>query len=127
MKRICENRRKFERFSLPVALNIPQISELPLVPEDVSAGGVMVIVSQKPEMDGLLDCSMQISGGAVFSCLARIVWMRDNGTDPSSWSIGLMFELSEAEQIRLEEHVHELVAEYWGGPSIPVSPESYFR
>jgi hypothetical protein len=117
MNRTCESQRKFERFSLPVTLDIPGLSDLPLIPEDVSAGGVMVIVSQRPDPERLLDCSMQISGGAVFKCRARIAWERDNGTDPVSWSVGLTFELAEKEQKKLEEHVRDLVSEYWGAQS----------
>ena len=127
MKKTCENQRKFERFSLPVALNIPGLSDLPLIPEDVSAGGVMVIVSRKPEADGLLECTMQISGGAAFECQARIAWERDNGTDPSSWSVGLTFELSEQERQKLDDHVRDLVSEYWGDQSVPDSSESQFH
>ena len=119
MNRTCESQRKFERFSLPVALDIPGLSDFPLIPEDVSAGGVMVIVSQKPDTERLLDCSMQISGGVAFKCQARIVWERDNGTDPTSWSVGLTFELSEEEQEKLEKHVRDLVSEYWGAQALP--------
>ncbi len=119
MNRTCESQRKFERFSLPVTLDIPGLSDLPLIPEDVSAGGVMVIVSQKPDVECLLDCTMQISGGAVFKCRARIAWERDNGTDPASWSVGLTFDLAEKERKKLEEHVRDLVSEYWGAQALP--------
>jgi hypothetical protein len=62
---------------------------------------------------------MQISGGVAFKCQARIVWERDNGTDPTSWSVGLTFELSEEEQEKLEKHVRDLVSEYWGAQALP--------
>jgi hypothetical protein len=41
-----EESRKFERFLLPVVIQAPGISELPLVPEDVSAGGFKVLVTK---------------------------------------------------------------------------------
>ncbi|MEE9241164.1 MAG: PilZ domain-containing protein [bacterium] len=124
MNRMCETRRKFERFALPVALDIPAFSDLPLIPEDVSAGGVMVVVSQKPDSGKILDCAMKVTGGAEFRCRARIVWERDNGTDPASWSVGLTFDLSKEEQQNLNTHVEELVSEYWGAQSVSVSAES---
>ena len=101
----------FERFSLPVTLDIPGLSDLPLIPGDVSAGGVMVIAIQKPDPESFLDCTMQISGGTAFICKARIAWERDNGTDPPSWAVGLAFDLSKEEQRKLEANVQKLVSE----------------
>lgn len=117
MKKIYGDRRKFGRFSMPVALNIPAFSDLPLIPEDVSASGVMVIIFRKPAPECVLDCKMHITGGAVFQCRARVEWERDNGTVPPSWSVGLSFELSEEEKKSLEVHVHDLVSEFWGAQS----------
>ncbi|MBT6393327.1 MAG: hypothetical protein HOJ95_01350, partial [Nitrospinaceae bacterium] len=35
-------KRGFERFTLPVIIEVPGISDVPLVPEDISAGGVFL-------------------------------------------------------------------------------------
>ena len=114
MNRFYENTRKFKRFSLPVALNIPGFLDLPLIPEDLSAGGIMVVVYQEPDAERFLDCTMLVTGDAEFKCRAQVAWERDNGTDPASWSVGLKLKLGEEEQKMLESHVRNLVSEYWG-------------
>ena len=77
MKAIDES-RKFERFLLPVVIQAPGISDLPLVPEDVSAGGFKVLVTKEPQLNESIECSIQISGEVFDDCEAVIAWVRDN-------------------------------------------------
>lgn len=106
-------RRHFERFSLPITIDIPEFSDMPMIPKDVSVGGVMVVlVSMKPDLDSLLNCRVRISDGGNFRCRARIAWERENKTDPPSWCVGLRFELSKEEQREFERHVKKFVSEY---------------
>ncbi len=83
--------RKFERYLLPVVIQAPGISDLPLVPEDVSAGGFKVLVTKEPQLNELIECSIQISGEVYDDCEAMIAWVRDN--EDETWYAGISVEL----------------------------------
>jgi hypothetical protein len=81
-----ENRR-FKRYFLPVVIQVPDLSDLPLVPEDVSAGGFKVLVTSEPHLDKEIECSIQISDEVFDNCAATIVWAHENGD--GTWYAGI--------------------------------------
>ncbi|MEE9241061.1 MAG: PilZ domain-containing protein [bacterium] len=103
--------RHFARFILPVLIEAPALSEVPLVPEDLSAGGFSVIVTEKPEPDGIVECNLQILGAVFEKCEAKIMRIQENDTDPVTWTIGLSILLSGEERERLVSMVKQLVVE----------------
>jgi len=103
--------RHFARFTLPVLLEAPALSEVPLVPEDLSVGGLAVIVTENPEPDCIVECNLQILGAVFEKCEAKIMWSRENDPDPVTWTIGLSLPLSGEERERLELMMKQLVVE----------------
>jgi len=81
--------RQFDRFTIPVVVDAPELSDLPLVPEDVSAGGFRLVTPKRPPAGSRFACSLQISGEAFDECQVEIIWVHENDTDPPSWTAGL--------------------------------------
>ena len=82
-----EDGRKFKRFFLPVVIQAPGISDFPLVPEDVSAGGFKVLVTTEPNLNVQFECSIQISSEVFDDCQATAAWAHDNGD--GTWYAGI--------------------------------------
>lgn len=94
--------RKFPRFDLPVLVEIPLLSDLPMVPMDISVGGFMVVVEKYPEAHSEIDCILHMHGGVFQRCKGEVVWVRKNDEDFESWSIGVSIKLPEDERKRLD-------------------------
>ena len=62
-------------------------SDLPLVPEDVSAGGFKVLVTSEPHLNKEIECSIQVSDKVFDNCAATIVWAHENGD--GTWYTGI--------------------------------------
>ena len=87
MKKKSEEKRAFSRYFLPVVIQIPDLSDLPLVPEDVSAGGFKVLVTNAPHRGDQVECSIQIANEVFDNCRATVVWDQDNGD--GTWYAGI--------------------------------------
>ncbi len=85
----AQDQRKYKRFTIPVVIQAPDLSELPLVPEDVSAGGFKVVVTEEPPKKDLIECSIQISNDVFDNCQAHVAWVYKNEGTPESWDVGL--------------------------------------
>jgi len=83
---------------IPVLIEAPSLSDFPLVPEDVSAGGFQVVVSGEPKIGSTVEFTIQIYESVYPECRARIVWIKENKTDPATWAVGLSFEMDERRQ-----------------------------
>lgn len=82
--------REFKRFFLPVVIQAPEISDFPLVPEDVSAGGFKILVTAEPNLNAPFECSIQISSEVFDDCQATAVWAHDNGD--GTWYTGITIQ-----------------------------------
>jgi len=107
-----EESRRFARFNLPVLIEVPALSDVPLVPEDISAGGFGVVVSERPETASIIECTLQVLGGVFKGCHAEIMWVRENDASPSTWTVGLSVRLAGGDQERLDALLRELGAEF---------------
>ncbi len=85
----AQDQRKYERFTIPVVIQAPELSDLPLVPEDVSAGGFKVVVTQEPPKKDSIECSIQVSDDVFDNCNAHIAWVRKIEGTPETWEVGL--------------------------------------
>jgi hypothetical protein len=92
--------RIFTRYFLPVVIQIPGLSDLPLVPEDVSAGGFKVLVTSEPHRGDQVECSIQIANEVFENCEGTVVWDHDNGD--GTWYAGLHIESMDGERDFLE-------------------------
>ena len=97
-----ENKRKFDRFMLPVVIEAPDISELPIIPEDVSAGGFRIMLVEKHQEGTRVDCSIQLSGESFDHCQAHIAWLQENTDPPGTWFAGIEIETLDGKQKEFE-------------------------
>ncbi|MBT3353149.1 MAG: PilZ domain-containing protein [Nitrospinaceae bacterium] len=104
-------KRGFERFTLPVIIEVPGISDVPLVPEDISAGGFSFIVDIRPEENKEFDCTVMILDHEFEGAQALVKWVRENSSDPGTWLIGLAFQMSGEEREHFETLLAKLLEE----------------
>ncbi len=85
----AQDQRKYARFTVPVVIQAPELSDLPLVPEDVSAGGFKVVVTKEPPKKDSIECSIQISEDVFDNCTAHVAWVQKKDGPPEIWEVGL--------------------------------------
>lgn len=83
-------KRQFPRFRIPVVIDVPELSEMPLVPEELSAGGFQVVLSKKPEIGASVSCFIQIADEVFENCSGQVVWFQESGSDSPAWVAGLV-------------------------------------
>lgn len=116
--KVRNERRKFARYRIPVVIDAPELSELALVPEDVSATGFRVVVSAPAEVGSSAACAIQTAEEVFPVCRGRIVWLKENRTEPRSWTLGIAVRSDGKDQTRLAGLLEELSKEL-GGVMIP--------
>ncbi len=90
-------KRQFPRFQIPIVVDVPELSEIPLVPEELSAGGFQVVVSKKPEIGASVSCFIQIADEVFENCSGQVVWSQESGLDSTAWVAGLEVNMTEGD------------------------------
>ena len=103
-----KSKRGFERFQLPVVIEAPGLSEVPLVPEDIGAGGFGVVLAARPGQGQVVDCILQVSGDVFRDCRAKVMWVREDDSESGAWKAGLAVELTGEARARLEGLLQDL-------------------
>lgn len=109
-----EHKRGFTRFQLPVVIEVPGLSDVPLVPEDIGAGGFSVVLAARPVQGQVVDCILQVSGGVFRNCRAKVMWAREDESEGGAWKAGLAIELGGEARARLEGLLRDLHVEFPG-------------
>lgn len=104
-------KRNFTRFTLPVIIEAPAISDDPLVPENISAGGFSFIVDARPEENEEFDCTVMILDHEFENAPALVKWVKKNPSAPETWMIGLAFQMSGQEREHFEALLTKLLKE----------------
>ncbi len=94
-------KRRSPRFDLPAVVTAPALSDFPVVPEDLGAGGFKVTVPKPPKPDAMVELNLEVGDARFEGCRARIVRVKENEATPPTWSVGLAFEMEEEERERL--------------------------
>ena len=103
-----EERRGHARHRVPVVIDAPSVSGLPLVPDDVSAGGFCLVSARKPEVGETFICSIQTGEEVFGSCQAEVVWVRARGGTPPLWAVGISVKSLGSDRARLAVVLQEL-------------------
>ena len=107
-----ENRGYVRYFILvPVVIVAPLLSDLRLIPEDISANGFQVVVSKNPHLDKEVECSIWVSDEEIQNIKAMPVWIKKNEENPPTWTMGLEFEMPEAKRDRLDSDLRKISAQ----------------
>ena len=105
MREVNENRRfpRYAHTEIPVRVTVPAFSNVHLVPREVSLEGFMVAeIPKRPEIGGTVDCLLEIEGQVFEGCQVRVVWMMENESDKSTWSVGISLRKPEARQEEID-------------------------
>ena len=105
-----DERRQQARFTLPVVIDAPALSEISIVPEDVSTGGFRVIVTKEPTIGDSIQCAIQIMDEVFLNCQGRIVWKSGKLDSTDSWAIGFRVDSVGKEKNLLELKLQELIS-----------------
>jgi hypothetical protein len=103
-----DERREYSRFTIPVIIDAQGISDIFLVPEDVSAGGFRVVVSKKPIIGESIPCTIQVLGENFQDCRGRVIWSTEISGAPGTWSIGFRVDSAGEETDLLNGKLKEL-------------------
>ncbi len=106
-----QEKRRYPRYSLPVLIEAPELSDYPLVPEDISLGGFMVVVSSEPETEAAITCTIQVYEEVFENCKGRVAWIRENKEDPPTWAVGLEFNLPDEVREHFDGVLKSVLAE----------------
>ncbi|MEK6712509.1 MAG: PilZ domain-containing protein [Nitrospinota bacterium] len=111
--------RAHPRHRIPVVIDAPALSDIPLLPEDVSAGGFCVVSLKKPVVGESFTCSIRSEEEAEFgSCVGEAVWIRERPGDPPSWGVGIAVKPLGGDRARLNLLLQKL-SEHFGVAILP--------
>lgn len=106
-----DTKRNFARFTLPVIIEASALSDVPLVPEDISAGGFSFIVDARPEENEEFDCTVMILDHEFEDARALVRWIKKIPSEPETWLIGLAFQMSGQDREKFETLLEKLLEE----------------
>ena len=109
-------KRRFARVVFPCKISLcpPQQGQINSYTENISAGGVRVVVDQKLEVGSLVDAEMFFDKQPM-KCKGRVVWLtaRNNPVEAETnlFDAGIEFEnMSDADRQRVIDFLSKLVA-----------------
>lgn len=107
------DKRRYVRYHIPVPVMIraPQLSDLRLIPENLSASGFQVVVLSKPALEMEFDCSVYVHDHELEGIRAKPVWVSENELNPSTWLVGLEFILPEESRRSFEGQLRKFLGE----------------
>lgn len=86
-----QENRKFARHGVPALIYIPELTDLCIVPIDISGGGFKAVLDREPPVEGSGACTFHIFGEVFEGCRVRVAWKRP--LDASSSSLLAGFEI----------------------------------
>ncbi len=110
---IGAEKRAFPRhmaISFPILIDAPSLSDLMLDPVDVSLGGYGIVVSRRPAVGDLFDCSVEVQGKLFDECHGKVARVTENEADPPTWSVGMSLQPSKDQRIEYENAMNGLFA-----------------
>ena len=109
----AEDNRRYVRYNIPVPVMVraPKLSDLRLIPEDLSASGFQVVVLNKPALEMEIECSVYVHNHEVKGIRAKPVWVAENELNPSTWIVGFEFILPEEIRRSFEGRLRECLGD----------------
>ncbi len=95
--------RRYPRYAIPGIVDVPDLSPIPLVLENISAGGLQVTVTKKPELEDEYPISLKVGDLAFEFDTATVVWSEKDSSRDDAWKVGLKIQMAEEERKKLME------------------------
>ncbi len=97
-------------------VNAPYLSEEALQVQDIRADRFVVEVKEIPEIGTVFNCSIKIKNKSFENCQATVVSVNESLSVPTSWLVGLWFNIADKLQTEFEYMRFQLTRE--GKPSL---------
>ena len=78
-----------------VLIDAPTHSDILLEPKDISLGGFMVTLHEKPEIGEVIPCSIDVLNQVFDGFKMTVVRVEEDDSDPPSWATGMSLEIPE--------------------------------
>ena len=96
-------KRRFQRFQNyrkddeppSFLIDVSDISDSPLGPEDFSTGGFRVVLDHRPELGAHVPCAIKLEGVSLNDYKLKVAWVTESPGNPGKWDVGLDLEMSE--------------------------------
>ncbi len=109
------NNRRAPRHQVPVVILASSLSRSPLMLEDVSETGFRVMVFRKPQSGTEHVLAIQAADSIIGRCRGKVAWLRENATQPVTWSVGLDLQMPEAKRKDFVAALEKVIAKQGGG------------
>ena len=104
-------RRKNSRTETPIRFDAPGLSDSPIRPVNISAGGIAVVAPVAPYVGETFGCSFRLIDRFIDGCLGKVIWVKENETAPATWSVGLSLQMRDFKLRQLAGALKEFVSE----------------
>jgi hypothetical protein len=103
----AEERRQFVRFEnvfdenqkTPfLSIEIPELAQGPLQPEDLSSGGFRIHLPERPEVGTEIKCAIKIFESSLSNVGGQVVRVDKIESSPPSWAVGVSLDISDVER-----------------------------
>ncbi|MEE9275223.1 MAG: PilZ domain-containing protein [bacterium] len=104
-------KRKHPRHDIPLVemlVDIPELSDVPLVPEDVSTGGFKVVTSREPAQGAEYEVTIHVADMAHERFKAEVTWARESESAWGTWSVSMKLIMSEEDRERFSGELNKL-------------------
>ncbi|MBT3349784.1 MAG: hypothetical protein HOC91_01850 [Nitrospinaceae bacterium] len=89
------DKRKDPRYSLPILIDAPSLSQHPLVPDNISHTGFRVELRHRPHIGEVVECVFVVDGALFQNCRATVRWVMDHEVLSTSCAVGLSVEVED--------------------------------
>lgn len=103
----AEEKRQFVRFenvfddnqkTAFFSVEIPELAQGPLQPEDFSSGGFRIHLPDRPEVGTEIKCTIKIFESGLSNVRGQVVRVDKIESSPPSWSVGISLDISDVER-----------------------------
>ena len=105
-----ENNRQFHRFAVPGIVDIPALSDDPAILHNISAGGLLLSLSSKPDSEEEFYVSIKINDQEFRWDKVAIAWTSKGDDEDLPWTVGLKVDMPEDERDELSRKLRDLVS-----------------
>ncbi len=104
---MAEERRQFVRFenifddsqkTAFLSVEVPELAEGPIQPEDFSTGGFRIHVAKRPKVGTEVHCAIKVFESALSNVEGQVVRTDKINSSPPSWSVAISLHISDAER-----------------------------
>jgi hypothetical protein len=106
------DKRQFSRHPvglvmISMKLELPGLGEAMIDPEDVSMGGMKVVVPLKPSVGDKIQCAIEIKGIRYENGCVEVAWVQEIDSEPGAHEVGLALDMESDDRADFHEAMIE--------------------